>query len=448
MELQIEDLSAVRKRVHIEIPARRVDSTFASVVNTYAQRASLPGFRRGKVPTSHVRKLYGRQIDLDVAQRLVEYGWKCLLDDETFVPLGEPELDTQPVKAGHDYSFTMIFDVAPEIALQDHSEFKVDQVKWTASDEVVAHELTHLAEHVSSYEMTDDRDLCENGDMVVIDYAGSVDDVAFEGGTAQDAELILGSERFIPGFEEQIVGQKVGADFDVKVCFPDAYPAEHLQGKDAVFKCTLKGIKAKVIPEVGPILAERLGEESFDVLKEKVKEGLEERHNQQSKGEARTALRDVIGSSYDFELPEKLVTAAIEDRRNQLRTELTQSGTEESELEAKIDESMATAEETTVAGLRAEFVLDELAKQNEIDVTHQELTVHIEEIAQTTGPYAAQIKQMYRDPNRRAGLARRMRHDKVLDFLLPQVNVTTETREIPVHDHCDLGHDDDNDNEE
>ena len=131
MELQIKDLSAVRKRVLIDIPAKRVDSAFSAVVNGYAQRVSLPGFRRGKVPKSHVMKLYGRQIDVDVTQRLVEYGWKQLLDDNALIPLGEPELDAQPVKAGANFTFSMTFDVVPEIDLQDHSAISIEKTEWT-----------------------------------------------------------------------------------------------------------------------------------------------------------------------------------------------------------------------------------------------------------------------------------------------------------------------------
>ena len=447
MELQIEDLSAVRKRVLIDIPAKRVDSAFNAIINSYAQRVALPGFRRGKVPKSHVLKLYGRQIDVDVTQRLVESGWKHLLDNESLIPLGEPELDAKPVKAGANFAFSMTFDVVPDITLQDHSEISVEQVEWTANDAVIQHELEHLADHVATYEPTDERTVCEDGDMVIIDYAGSVDGVAFDGGTAQDAELVLGSGRFIPGFEEQITGKDVGSEFDVTVTFPENYPAEHLQSKEAVFACTLKAIKVKTPPEVGPALAERLGEESFDTLKEQVKEGIEERNNRQAKNEARGVLRDALGAAYAFELPESLVSASIDDRRNQIRTELIQGGTEESEVEEKLEERLGEEKDKVVSGLRAEFVLDEIGRQNEIDVTAQEINGQIEEIAQTTGPYAAQIKQMYRDPNRRASLARRIRHDKVLDFLLPQVNLTTETREIPVHDNSALGHDDENANE-
>ena len=447
MELQIKDLSAVRKRVLIDIPAKRVDSAFSAVVNGYAQRVSLPGFRRGKVPKSHVMKLYGRQIDVDVTQRLVEYGWKQLLDDNALIPLGEPELDAQPVKAGANFTFSMTFDVVPEIDLQDHSAISIEKTEWTANDAVVQRELEQLADHVASYETTEERSVCQDGDMVIIDYAGAVDEVAFDGGTAQDAELVLGSGRFIPGFEEQIVGKEVGNDFDVNVTFPENYPADNLKGKDAIFSCSLKAIKIKTPPEVGPELAERLGEESFDSLKEQVKQGIEERNNRQANNEAREKLRDALGEAYSFELPATLVNASLDDRRNQIRTELIQGGTEEGDLDKKLEERLGDEKEKVVSGLRAEFVLDEIGKQNEIDVTAQEINGQIEEIAQTTGPYAAQIKQMYRDPNRRAGLARRIRHDKVLDFLLPQVNLTTETREIPVHDDSALGHDDDNVNE-
>ncbi len=272
------------------------------------------------------------------------------------------------------------------------------------------------------------------GDKVILDYAGAIEGEAFQGGTAEDAELELGSERFIPGFEQQIVGQKVGESFDVEVPFPDEYPAEHLAGKQAVFACTLKAIQEKKIPAVGQELAEAVGEENIETLTTKMKEEIESRFNRRAAGEARDALRKLIGGQYDFQVPDSLLNASMDDRRNQLRAEAIQSGKEEAEADAEAAEKIEEERENVTTDIRAHLVLDSFSKREDVDVSDQDVFAEIQNIAQTTGPYGMQIMQMYQDPNRRAALKRRMRHDKVLDFLLTQVNVTTVDQSVPAPD--------------
>ncbi len=446
MQFEIEDLGAVRKRVQFEIPARNVDSTYAVVYNQIAQKASLPGFRKGKVPVSHIRKLYADQAQFDVTQRLIESGWKHLLDEnEEVVPLSEPELDADAVVAGQAFKFTMTFDVAPTFELSPVDGLSLEKEAWVASEAVVDKELEHLAGQFPTFSDVEGRDEAQLGDKVILDYAGSIEGEAFQGGTADDAELELGSGRFIPGFEEKLVGCKVGASLEVEVPFPEDYPAEHLAGKPAVFACTIKSIQEKKIPSVGPELAEAVGEENLDSLKAKMKEEIEGRFNRRAEGEARESLRKLVGDQYDFEVPASLLTASMDDRRNQLRADAIQSGKEEAEADAEAGEKIEEERENVTRDIRAHLVLDSFSTQEKVEVSDQDVFAEIQDIARTTGPYGMQIMQMYQDPNRRAALARRMRHDKVLDFLLTQANVTTVDRDVPANDaeHDEHAHSDD-----
>ncbi len=435
MQFDIKDKSTVRKEVRIEVPAPQVDSAFATVYNQIAQKVSLPGFRKGKVPISHVRKVYADQALVDVTQRIIEKAWRKLLEDHAdLIPLSEPDLDANPVVAGQPFSFTMSFDVAPKVELKSVAELSVERESWTASEEVVQYHLGQLAEQYPTFTVPADREVAAIGDKVTFDYSGSIDGEVFAGGTAQDQDLELGSGQFIPGFEEQIVGQKVGDDFNVEVPFPEDYHAENLAGKNAVFACTLKAISEKSVPEVGPALAEAVGEESIEALTANMKTNIEEDFNRRSDGVSRETLRKMVGGQYDFEVPASLLEASLEDRRNQLRSEAIQSGEATADANVDVDSKLEEARDDVVLDLRAHLVLDEYASREEINITDQEVFGEIRKIAQTTGPYAMQIMQMYQDPNRRAALARRMRHDKVLDFLLTQANVTTVDREVPAHD--------------
>lgn len=440
MQLEIEDLGTIRKRVHVEVPARRVDSTFSQVYNTIAQKVSLPGFRRGRIPMSHLRKRYGAQASAEVAQKLIEAGWRAMLDDHGLVPLSEPELGGERLATGKDYAFTLTFEVAPAIELKPFDDITVEQVTFEASEAIVLHELGHIAEHHATYELVADRDTAQMDDLVVFDYAGTVDGEAFEGGTAQDAELVLGSGRFIPGFEGQLAGKTVSSDFDVEVPFPADYPEALLAGKDAMFACTLKAIKAKVNPAIDDALAEKMGEKNLDALKEKTKAEVEKRHNDQAVNETREQVRTAFGEQYGFECPPSLVDGMVEEKRNQRIMNLVQSGTARDEAEAEVEGQTDEIETEALSYVRANLIIDTIAEKQEIEVEEHEVEAHIDEIAAQMGPYGQQLRQMYGQEGRRSGLRRKLKEDKVLDFLLSEINVTSVTKPVPEHEHCHEDH--------
>jgi trigger factor len=435
MQFDIQDLGPVKKQVHIDISAKRVDSTFASVYNQLAQQASLPGFRKGKVPVSHVRKLYADRAQYTVTERLVDAGWKQLLNEHEIVPISEPELDAiDPVQAGKSYRFTMSFEVAPEFELKPFAELAVEKEQWIASDEVIQSELANLAEHVSEYEDVTDRNDAQNGDQVIIDYSGSIDGELFAGGAATDAPLVIGSGQFIPGFEEQIIGKNIGDSFEVNVSFPDDYQAENLKGKAAVFACSLKEIKAKSIIEIGPELAEKMGEESVEALKARMKTEVESRFNTRAQTEARDGLREKLGAQYDFEVPPSLLKSSLEDHHKALVQEAMREGQSPDEAQADVNSRIGDEESKVERDIRAYLVIDTVARQEKIEVSEEDMRAELQNMMSTMGPYAQQILQMYRAPERRAELMRRIRHDKVLDFLLTQANVTSIDRDVPTQD--------------
>lgn len=446
MQLEIEELDSVRRRARIEVAAPSVDSAFSGAYNRIAQKAALPGFRKGRVPMSHLRKRYGRQVTSDVTNELLEKGFRALVDEHGLEPLGQPEVDLEPAKQGRPFVATLTFEVAPTVELLDPSSYAVEQEKWTASDAVVDHELEHLAERVAEFEDVTDREVAEDGDQVTLDYRGEIDEVPFAGGTASDATLELGSGRFIPGFEEQVVGQKVGEDFAIEVTFPEQYPSAELAGKAAVFHCTLKSIRHKVVPPIDDALAEKVGLEDLADLKTRVKADIEGHYNERSAGSAREALKAEIGEAYDFDVPPVIVEGAMSGKRNELLREAMQGGAEQDEARAKAEAGLEEHREGVLRDARAEIVLDQVATAENIEVPEHEVSAYIEHIIRQTGQFGDRFRQVYRDPNRRAGLRRQMRHDKVLDFLLTKANVTPIPKDVPAHDHGD-GHDHDHEHD-
>lgn len=437
MQVQIEEQGPVRKRVVVTVPAQRVERQFHTAYNQLSQKVSLPGFRRGKVPRTVLQKRYGARVAADVASELIDEGWRRAVSDHGLLPVGQPQIDAGPVHPGHDYSFSFTVEVPPDIELGDYEGIPVTMTEWSVPDDRVEHELEHLAERVATWEPVADRDEARAGDVAVIDFQGTTADGPIEGGQAEDFELELGSGRFLPGFEDQVIGHKVGEAFTVEVTFPEDYPASALAGKPAVFQVTLKQIKAKVVPTVGPDLAEKLGEENLDKVRERVRESMLGHWKQVAEREAHDAIRDHLAKQYDFELPPSLVEGALEDRRNTLLAEYVQGG---DDLDTAREKATAEAEKARAEiedGLRVQLVLDAIGEKEGIEVEERELAQVIDSMARVMGAAGQRVRQVYRDPGRRASLRARVRQDKVLEFLLTKANVTPVPKDVPAHEHGD-----------
>lgn len=437
MQLEVEELSPIKKRVNVTVPSNRVDSSFSSAYNNISRRVTLPGFRRGRIPMSHLRKRYGRQAAADVSQAFIEEGWRKAIDELSLKPVGEPEIDADLPRQGKEYGFSITIEVAPDFELQPYDQLSIEKDEWKVPDAVVDHEIEHIAEDVAPWEPVTDRTVAQKGDMAVLDYHGTVDGEAFAGGTAEGADIELGAEQLIPGFEEQIIGQEVGSEFTVTVTFPEDYPAEHLAGKTAEFACTLHDLKTRTTPEPGPELAALLGEEDMETVRQNVRERIEKRYENRGKSEAHTALREQIADAYDFEVPPSLVQATVADKRNEALSGAMRSGVDFEEAQKQFDEKADELEQEAAREVRAELVLDAIAEAEDISVPEADVHAYIDQAARSMGQYGVRLRQAYRDPNRRAGLRRRMRQDKVLDFLLTRANVTSNEREVPLHTHDD-----------
>ncbi len=444
MQLQIEELSTIRTRVQVTVPAASVSQSFAAAYKQIAARTRLPGFRRGKVPMGHLQQRYRGQATADVTDQLIQEGWRQALEQHSVRPVGQPNVDlgARP-QSGKDFAFTLEVEVLPTVDIKAYDSLKVERVEWVASDEIVEHELEHVREHVATWQPVTDRDEAASGDMVVIDFKGTIDGEAFAGGAAEDAELELGSGRFIPGFEEQIIGQSKGTDFDVTVTFPEDYGADDLAGKEAVFACSIKDIKVKVLPEIGDALAAELGEEDMDAVRTKVRQQIIEQHGRETDNAAKDALKSAIAAAYDFELPPSLLTSVIEEKKNEATTDLIRGGKSLDDARAEVEDTLDAITASATDELRTDMVLDAIGDKEGVEVNEHEVTMLVEQIARGAGEYAAQVRSMYRDANRRAGLRRRMRQDKVLDFLLDNADVTVVNKDVPAHDHGQDDHDHD-----
>lgn len=442
MQFQIEELSPTEKRIQISVPASRVESGFARAFKEIASQVSAKGFRRGKIPMSYLQKRYGERAYVAASEALLQEGWERAIQEFQLRPASTPELKAPFLHRGKDYAFEVQVETFPEITLLPASDFEGTVIEWVASDEVVEHELTHLQENYATFEEIGDRDEAQAGDQVIIDFVGSIDGVPFEGGAGEDVPLVLGDKRFIPGFEEGILGQKRGESFDLPLSFPEDYGAEELAGKEANFNITIKKISERRLPEIGEELAGKAGQENLEALKASVKARLEQEHGRTTAAELKRSLQTQIREKYDFVLPTKLIAEILERELKQLRDQLAGQGESGEALEEAVQAQTEEKRAQVEGDIRLELVLNAIAEAQNVRVTESELKSALNErllpiINQLGWERAQEIIQWQQQPAQLRTLQGQIRQDKALDALIAQASFAVEQKDVPphVHDH-------------
>ncbi|MCB1389532.1 MAG: trigger factor, partial [Rhodobacteraceae bacterium] len=279
----------------------------------------LKGFRKGKVPMAMLKKQFGPRLLGEAMQEAVDGAMQAHFDETGARPAMQPKVEMQggeTWKEGDDVVVALTYEALPDIDEPDFTGIALERLVVKADDAAVAEALENLAKQAQNFEDKDGA--AETGDQVVFDFTGRVDGEAFEGGAAQDYPLVLGSGQFIPGFEDQLVGVKAGDEKDVTVTFPENYGAEHLAGKEAVFACVVKGVKAPAAAEMNDEMAAKFGAESLDALKGQIREGLEGEYAQAARAVIKRSLLDKLDSDVAFDLPESLVDAEASQIAHQL----------------------------------------------------------------------------------------------------------------------------------
>lgn len=321
MSLQVEKLEKNMAKLTIEVDAEQLDKAIEGAYQKNKKNISVPGFRKGKVPRQMIEKMYGKEVFYeDAVNALIPQAYSDALDECEEDIVSSPKIEVVQVEAGKPFIFTAEVALKPEVKLGKYKGVKVNKVNVEVTDEEVDAEIENERERNARTVSVEDRAV-KDGDMTVLDFEGFVDGVAFEGGKGENYPLTIGSGAFIPGFEEQLVGAEIGKEVEVNVTFPEEYQAEELKGKAAVFKCTIKEIKEKELPELDDEFASEVSE--FDTLaeyKEDVKKNLAEKKEKDAKNEKEDAVIEAIVNDSDMEIPE----AMLETQQRQMVDEFAQ----------------------------------------------------------------------------------------------------------------------------
>ncbi len=314
MSLQVEKLEKNMAKLTVEVSAEDLEKAIEKAYQKQKKQISIPGFRKGKVPRQMVEKMYGREVFYeDAANELIPDAYDKALEDCEEDIVSSPRIEVTQIEAGKPFIFTATVALKPEVTLGEYKGVKIGKIDREVTEEDVMAQINAERDNNARNITVEDRPV-KDGDMTVIDFEGFVDGVAFEGGKGENYPLTIGSGAFIPGFEEQLVGAEIGKEVEVKVTFPEDYQAEELQGKEAVFKCTVHEIKEKEVPELDDEFASEVSEfETLAEYKEDVRKNLEEKKAKDAETTRENKAVQAAVEASEMEIPEPMLETAASD---------------------------------------------------------------------------------------------------------------------------------------
>ncbi len=420
-----ETLNEGLKRSYtMKLTADELDAKVMDKLKEAQPDIEMKGFRKGKVPLPLLKKQFGQRVLGEAMQEAVDGAMSQHFADSGDRPAGEPavRMINEDWKEGDDVDVEMSYEALPDVPDVDLSDVSLEKLMVKADDAAVDEALGNLAQSAQDFKDRRKGSKAKDGDQVVIDFVGKVDGEAFDGGSAEDYPLVLGSDSFIPGFEEQLVGVKVDEEKAVTVNFPEDYQAEHLAGKEAVFDCTVKAVKEPVAAEIDDALAQKYGADDLEALKGQIRERLEAEYAGAARAVMKRGLLDALDAKVNFELPPTMVEVEAKQIAHQLWHDDNPDveGHDHPEIEAT-EEHTQLAERRVRLGL----LLADLGQKAEVEVTDAEMTQAVmEQARQYPGQEREFFEFVQKNPQMQQQLRAPIFEDKVVDHIIEQITVT------------------------
>jgi trigger factor len=431
----IETLAeGLKREIKVVIPADDMKSRLNERLADAKDKVRLNGFRPGKVPAAHLKKVYGKSIMAELVNDLIRQKPSEILTGrgeksatQPSIAMTEDEAEADKILNGEaDLEFTLTYEVIPAIELKSNDGIKVTREFVEVSEDEVNEQILKVAESARSYETKKGK--AADGDRVTMNYLGKVDGVAFDGGAAEDAELVLGSGRFIPGFEDQLVGVKAGDEKTITVTFPADYPAANLAGKEAAFDITVKEVAAAAAVEINDELASKLGLESAEKLKEIVRGQIESQYSNVTRQKVKRQILDQLDEMYKFDTPAGLVDAEFDNIWRQINTDLAQSGKTFADEDTTEEEAREEYRKLAERRVRLGLVLSEIGEKANVEVSEEEMQRALFQQLQQFPGQQKEILDFFRNtPGASASLRAPIFEEKVIDKLLGEISVTDKT---------------------
>ena len=425
MSVQVEKLEKNMAKLTVEVPAEEVEKALQAAYMKEKNKISIPGFRKGKVPRAMIEKMYGAAVFYEEAANiLIQDNYAAAMEESKEDIVSRPTIDVVQIESGKPFIFTAEVAVRPEVTLGKYKGVQVTKIDTTVTDEEVEAALEKEQQKNSRTVTVTDRPVA-NGDTAVIDFEGFVDGVAFEGGKGENHPLEIGSHSFIDTFEDQLVGHNTGDEVEVNVTFPEKYQAADLAGKPAVFKVKINEIKTKELPELNDEFASEVSE--FDTLaeyKEDLRKHLEvEKENEAKRTKEDEAIKKIIDKS-TMEIPEAMIETQCENMINEFAQRIAQSGLSMEQYMQfsgmTIDGLKEQVRPEAETRIKSSLVLEQIAKDENIEVSEDEINAEIEKMAAQYGMEADKLKEYLGDAEKES-IKRDLAVTKAVDLIMENV---------------------------
>ena len=413
-------------KFEITVEAEKFEEATKKVYFKSAKYFNIPGFRKGKAPMQIVEKYYGKEIFYeDAFNEVAQEALGEAVEENKVEVVSRPEVDIKQMEKGKDLIFTVVMQTKPEAELGKYKGIEIKKIEYNVTDEDVEHELSHMQEHNSRLISIDDR-AAEKGDIVNIDFEGFVDGKAFDGGKAENYDIEIGSNTFIPGFEDQLVGMKIDEEKDVNVTFPKEYFSKDLAGKDATFKVKLHEIKKKELPALDDEFAKDVSEfDTLDELKKNIKEKKQEQNDERAKYETQDEVIKALCENVKVEIPSGMIETETENMIKDLENRLSYQGLK---LEQYLNMMGKTKEEMrkeyepqAVEGIKSRLAIEAVIKAEKIEATDKEIDKKIKEMAINYGK--ENDEEFLKNENVRNYIKQGIESEKAIDFLVKNAKI-------------------------
>jgi len=407
------------------IEAAKFEEAIQKVYAKSAKYFSIPGFRKGKAPYKIVEKQYGAQIFYeDAFNEVASEVYEKELKEAKIEAVSRPDIDITQMEKGKDLIFTAVVQTKPEVKLGKYKGIDLKKIEYTVEDKDIDHEISHMQERNARLVNVEDRPV-EKNDTTVIDFEGFVDGVAFEGGKAENHELVIGSNTFIPGFEDQIIGMKIDEEKEINVTFPEEYFSKDLAGKPAVFKVKLHEIKKKELPEVDDEFAKDVSEfDTIKELKESIKEKLEEENKNKAKYETEEEAIKTVCENTEIEIPSGMVETETDNMIRDIEQRLTYQGLNFAQYLQMMQKTEADMrkemEEQALRQVKTKLVLEAIVANEKIEASEDEIKAKLEEMATT---YGRDVKELEENESLKLYIAESVKTEKAISFIVENAKI-------------------------
>lgn len=406
MNVKVEVLDQHKVSLAIELPAEVVQKGFKTAVSRIANQVKIPGFRKGKANRTILEMHFGKAaVEAEAKDIVINDALNQALRDEKIIPVTQPEVKEDKFSEKEGAAFTATFVKRPEVELGEYKGLEAEEEKPEISDDQVMAEIQRAAEQSARLEMAEEGAVLKKGDYAVIDFKGFIDGEAFEGGEGKTYPLEIGSQSFIPGFEDQLEGHKAGDDVDVKVTFPESYFVDALKGKEAVFKVHINDVKRKQLPALDDAFAKSISQfETMDELKASLKQQMQLHAIQQAEEAYHQKLVNMAVANAKVDIPHEMVEQKIDEIVEEIKLNLEAQNQKLEDYLKRINQTMEQLrknyEKTAEEQVRQGLVLEAIADKEDLQVTNQDLSMEVYSMAQQFNADPKDVMKIIQDENR------------------------------------------------